>query len=258
MKELENSIAELTREGRDELAAARDEANRLRQALDSSKARILNLRDALTAVAEEIGQSLGLPDVPQADHDDSFDELVPHPCDHNGAESAELVIDAGVASSDEAHTPGDFQPISGVTMMYTREHVEPEDAVLDQDSNDRCHNSNIDASAVRPISPQRNDSTGAQTVPLQPLLPQQVEYRAPDHLHWQTASGLNEGSRAFPTLLPADTPEEQLDLPNCTLSFPPGVINFPSVFSAHLGVIEFFAKKNSAYTQRLQVGGAEP
>ena len=54
-----------------------------------------------------------------------------------------------------------------------------------------------------------------------------------------------------PILFPGDTPDGSLDFAGAGVSFPPGVINFPSVFSAHLAIIELFIKKNPAYEQRL-------
>lgn len=263
MKDLEKSLAELTRESCDELAAAKDEAKRLRQALTASKERVLSLRDALTAIAEDIDHSLELPAVARADHGENSDGTFSRAEDDDEVDHREIALERTAATSDEADISDDLAPSPAVTTSNTQEHLEIQDTVPDQDSStlppategQNAHAT--DAAIFRPITAHRDNSMPAQTEPVSALHPEQVEYRVYDHMHWQTSSGLNEGSRTFPTLLPADTPEEQLDILNCNLSFPPGVINFPSVFSAHLGVIEFFAKKNAAYTHRMQIGGAE-
>lgn len=262
MKELETSLAELTREGSDELAAAKDEVNRLRQALTASKDRVLSLRDALAAVAEEIQQSLERPVVPHA-HSIISDAAFSDANSAAETDREEPVVDTGDHSSDEANVASEFEPRSGVSIAQPQ--PDPQDTVSNQGTGSQRHAVAVheqtkhatENAAFSSPTALGDDSTTAQTVPIQAPSTGRFEYRTGDCLHWQNASGFNEGSRTFPTLLSADTPEEQLDIPSCSLSFPPGVINFPSVFSAHLGVIEFFAKKNSAYTQRMQVGGAE-
>lgn len=262
MKELETSLAELTRESSDELAAAKNEVYRLSQALTASKDRVLGLRDALTAVAEEIDQSLDRPFTPRA-HNATSDATFPGANNAVEIDDEEPLVNTGDNCNDGANVASDSQPGSG--LIITQDQTESLDIVSNQRPDSHCHALAVheqtehatDNAAFRSPTALGVNRHTTQTVPIQALRPGQFEYGTGDCLHWQNSSGSNEDSRSFPTLLPADSPEEHLDLPGCTLSFPSGVINFPSVFSAHLSVIDFFAKKNISYTQRMHVGGAE-
>lgn len=248
MKELEESLAELTRDSSDELAVAREEATRLRQALTATKARVLGLRDSLTAVAEEIDRSLS-----SVEQDEQQTSVLALAIEGNDVALPPEADRYGMSGDAQTHGPREAATITSTGLQEGPQNA----AQMDSDS---------------PFEPPRHEHGNpcdlvsmedslavnlAAPAPMRDLQAQRTNYGEYDYLHWHFAPGMEPGTKAFATLLPADTPEEQAEVPALALPFPPGGIKFPSVFSAHIGIIEFFAKKSTAYAHRTEIGGAE-
>lgn len=180
--------------------------------------------------------------------------------DATGISGSAPVADDSTARS-EAHAQAQtFEPTLEALMVDTQYFGGNEDAVSDQPTSGSSHmlDRAIDDTACPSVNIQGTTVANlALSAQVQPLNSAPGNFKRCDFMHWQAIPGIETGTKAFPTLLPADTPDEQPETSNLALPFPPGVINFPSVFSAHLGVIDFFAKKSTAYAQRSQVGGGE-
>jgi hypothetical protein len=256
VKELEAKLSELTRDGSTELSAAREEASRLRYALAATKTRVLSLRDSLTAVAEEIDVELShtyasqdhnadttraslLPAIQQLGDsfaNDSEQLARESACEESGQEQGE----ARFISTQHHETSYDVT--SEVAGSYREAH-----SAMQRQGPGNCESfansdtSLTDVSVPAPTERFQHEPTAATWNPI----------------HMPPVSSMQAGSRAAPTLLLANTPEEQPDISTFTLPFPPGVITFPSVFSAHISIIQFFANKSSAYAHRAEAGGAE-
>lgn len=245
MKELEASLTELTRDGFDELAVARGEATRLRQALTATKARVLGLRDSLTAVAEEVDRSLssiGQETTVSAPAIEGNDVALLPEADRYGVSGAQTRVLGEAATITSS---GSQEGLQNAAQLDSDGPYEPP---RHEHRSNPCDLVSVeDGLAVDLAAPAS----------MRDLQTQRTDYGEYDYLHWHFAPGMEPGTKAFPTLLPADTPEEQAEIPALALPFPPGGIKFPSVFSAHIGIIEFFAKKSSAYAHRTEIGGAE-
>lgn len=250
MKELEATLAELSRGSSDELAVAREEATRLRQALTATKARVLGLRDSLTAVAEEIDLSLS-----HGQSEQETTSLAPAISVNGVALLPEAESDGhGMSGGARAHDLAEGATITPIQLQEgPQDATEQEhDGLFDHARHEHGSNS------CGPFSIEDGNIVNlAVPAPTRDLQTQGTDYSRCDYLQWSSTLGIESGTKTFPTLLPADTPEEPSEVSTLALPFPPGVIKFPSVFSAHIGIIEFFARKSSAYAHRTEVGGAE-
>jgi hypothetical protein len=256
VKELETKLAELTRDGSTELSAAREEAGRLRHALAATKTRVLSLRDSLTAVAEEIDIELSHAYTSQ---------------DHNADATRAGLVSAIQQLGDSC--ANDSEQLSRESARKEFGQQQGEARFISTQHHETSYDITSEAAGSyqeAPSAMQRQDPGNCESFPNSDTSFTDLAVPAPtEHfqheptaatwrpLHVPPVSDMVAGSRAAPTLLLANTPEEQPDISTFTLPFPPGVITFPSVFSAHISIIQFFANKSSAYAHRAEAGGAE-
>jgi hypothetical protein len=263
VKELEQKVAQRPQNESVRLKTAEHKCHRLREALIATKSRVLGLSTALSGIADTIDASL-----------DSLDD-------------AGVV---GVSSDQSAYQDSDGQNLPEEGRINSSKDVDDSEAVfhhaentepladentdpIDDSQNISGHESQDCISGFGRaswINEQHNNNTNvisnnSSVLPSTGLIDpanrtqQSSNHTYPDCIGHETARwppnvSQSEAAQAHLPLplFPSGPPRESLEFPLLNMGFPPGVATFPSLFSAHLAVCEYFTKQNQAYRDRLQ------
>jgi hypothetical protein len=266
VKELEKKVAEISQSESVRLRAAQQENQRLREALSTTKSRILSLASALTETATKIGDCLDT-------HDDdlnSFSQAGDNndDCSNEDAEDAEDAEESATRSHSEvsqeviehAHPVNQVVGSNFATATIVRESVLNRTlSPLSPGTRNFDENFGLDlANYTRavphaPISSSwqltnLTDGHGSIETQYPEWPPALADTAIPDTFseHSSSRSGLYLAQ-------PSPGAMHSLTMDN----YPPGLATFPSVFAAHLSVCEFFVRQSEAYKDRANPGGQE-
>jgi hypothetical protein len=258
VKDLEQVVGNTNVRSDVALELANAEASRLREALRSSKARLSQLRDALTAAIGDLEEALTTAD---PNSRVILDQTVAQLRQEEDSGRTPEFPPPGSSAAIESNQDSGAQAASHAGMPQSRECGEP---TLDSGAlskplfqhliNQSLHDDGVDtltmAGADLAATGNGYSSMGqmAMATAAQITFPAQHGQQGQQ---WLGTASLPLDLSQHQTLFPADSPNGSLDLVTTGLSFPPGVINYPSVFSAHLSIIDLFAKKNPAYENRV-------
>lgn len=279
------------------LQAADQEIHRLREALQATKSRILGLSTALAGIADNIDASLNAPSssdsnqVQVSSPKDSNDDqgattLLDHPyggqLEFNqegvveeeqrvGAAAIEAVLSQ--ATDRDCDPPNDisFNENGNVEIVDISSQAvpvsssEPQQAWRSQDERTSWapgpgpHNVNTAIPDTFLISPDGlpRSRHGGRQVRHHTYGP---PYNEQESVRWPLNNSHQESALASIPFF-SQSPDESLNLPIANVGStrcPPSVTSFPSVFSAHLAVCEYFMTQNQAYRDRLQPKGSAP
>jgi hypothetical protein len=264
VKELEKKVAEISQSESVRLRASQQENQRLREALSTTKSRILSLASALTETANKIGDCLDTQD----DELNSFSQ----PDDNNDE-----------CSNDEAEEPEEPEALvvsaeAEAISHEVIEHVHPIDQVVESNyATTTILRETILSQALSPSARNFDETFGLDLANYTRAVP-----HAPISSSWHLTN-LTDGHGAienhFPewppaladTAIPDTFSEPSSSRSGLYLSqpspgamhsltmdnYPPGLATFPSVFAAHLSVCEFFVRQSEAYKDRAKPGGQE-
>ncbi|KAJ9636488.1 hypothetical protein H2204_005321 [Knufia peltigerae] len=261
VKELERKAAQQELSESVRLKTAEQECTRLREALTATKTRILGLSTALSGIADNIDRSLNtLSDTievaPSNDQGSSGDNEAPVQ-NEDVTHDSETIIPAEETSSHQNPLPQSTEntvPLDGYQDISTRapqqfaagfervswSHGQEESMMPDNfllSSTEFVGNANGTHHAGHPVP---NDCV------------------IQENAQWPSTIVRTEAAQAH-WLHSNPTPHAQNStLPFNSISFPPGMPAFPSLFSAHLAAGEYFIKQNQAYRNRFQPNGIEP
>ncbi|KAI1628626.1 hypothetical protein EDD37DRAFT_644416 [Exophiala viscosa] len=279
LKDLERKVAESWQDESARLKPSHDECQRLREQVTAAQRRIDRLVSCLSGLATDIAQTIGTtvenhtdprPEA-SATMEDRASETV------SSSLNSESLANLPTSTSQSSHYGTDPSPQTAGSdagglrdSMATMEDVlVAEDFALDlghqpqddwtQFEQDTSHALDIQSlfTSVGTCPPAMDTTNLFQTSDLpHPVHENQVS------LQWL---GPNDSADVLcaptsgpwpPRILPRSD-EGNHDQYRMKQIYPPGTPSFPSTFSAHLAVCEFFAKHNQAYKDRRQSGGKE-
>lgn len=234
----------------------------------TTKTRILGLCTALSGIADNIDASLdcltdtidvdlsqGQSAVPDSDeHCQSGDSRVdvaidldaPEPSLYD-VETAELLDNDPLDENRNVDTVAESQSMLGNGPDHISSGLDPVPWINGQQINVMSTHSFL------------SPTTLMQTVNRTQPSSDQMYTEFIDHEVARWPHDANQSERARPNFpfFTSGSPSESMKFPLVNVGFPPGVASFPSTFSAHLAVCEYFTKQNQAYRDRLQIGGKE-
>ncbi|OJD16205.1 hypothetical protein AJ78_03637 [Emergomyces pasteurianus Ep9510] len=277
IKDLERRVAESLQSENTRLNASQEECRRLREALATAQTRINSLVTALSGVAQNIAQSIdetlvlcpiGAEDGKSntsfnQEHEDNNEPdtdqegELPTTIHHSEDAATAALVDPGPSETPpEQSEPATIQG-SSVESDGIPQHFQTEQAREGRRSGN--HGFDLQVLFDSGECEEQLPSNG-QVFSNQPFT--YMGEMNPVSSQWAQTINNPQGPAYLPTplLFPSPKATEKI-VPHKTqleVIFPPGSANFPSVFSAHMAVCEYFTKQNPAYRDRRLVNGIEP
>lgn len=249
---------------------AEQEIRRLRGALQATKSRILSLSTALSGITDNIDASLDA-------LSDSIEIDLPNTL--NQTEEASSLDRSFQDRIDFEEGPFDEE---AVLRQSTDEDIDARDNVPLPETNNvgvisasqATSGDDGDHGLSRYERPSTTENDHDNTIPNTYIIPptglikaggvaQQANshtfphFSSHEDVRWSLNADCQATVQAPFQFFPSAGPEESWSLPLTNAGFPPGTASFPSIFSAHLAVCEYFIKQNQAYRDRLQPKGME-
>ncbi|OAX82191.1 hypothetical protein ACJ72_03460 [Emergomyces africanus] len=277
IKDLERRAAESLQSENTRLNASQEECRRLREALATAQTRINSLVTALSGVAENIAQSIDetLVLCPIGGEDSPPNTSINQEHEDNNEPDTDQEGDLSttINHSEDATTDVLVDPDPSETQPEQNETPTIQGTSVEEDSIPQL------SQALQAGECRTNGNNGFD---LQDLFhPGEYEEQLPSNRpdfsnqpftyvgdmnpvssQWAQTVNNPQCSMYLPTplLFPSPKATERVVLHKTQLEviFPPGSATFPSVFSAHLAVCEYFTKQNPAYRDRRLANGIEP
>lgn len=275
MKELEKKVAEASQSESLRLRSAQQEVQRLREALTATKSRALSLAAALEGVAASISTCLDSKDGDLTSSATLDDEENPAEMDEEVTDSVEdeleeeqqvqepnqnaqqptIVVDSGHVTNRSGPMGALFQ-YSPPSTQSRPDHAMRADKMQPSAENfDGLLGLDI-VNDLRPV-PDASLSTLWGSADFEGMEGNQGhQITAPISADAGQTNPFWETPSTQTALFPSQAPAEKLNYFNMG-GYPPGVATFPSVFSAHLAVCEFFTRQNQVYKDRGKPNGDE-
>lgn len=268
MKELEQKVAQTAQHESLRLRAVEQECHRLRETLAATKTRILGLTTTLSGIADNIDASLdSLTETIEValskDHSENQDGAIQDHAEGGRVNTSEDVEGAERTSPHADHTeplpdlPGPGERNEGLGDAQDIPSTEQQHCIGVFDGvswNDGQQHSDLISS----------NSLLSSTGLIEPVIRTQPSsshtytgYITQETTRWPLNGDQSEPTPVHLPFFSSGSPDESLKFPLMNIGFPPGMASFPSVFSAHLAVCEYFTKQNQAYRDRLQPNGVE-
>lgn len=263
MKELERKAAQQELSESVRLKTSEQECSRLREALAATKTRILGLSTALLGIADNIDRSL------DTLSDDIEVALSNEQGNSRGNEAPVHNEEDVINDSETILYPAEDTASRPESLRHSAENTIPLDGY--QDLSTRA-SQQFAAGFERVSWPQGQEvntmpdtfllsSTGFVSTVNGTHDPGQHtpnDRSIQENSQWPATIVRTEAAPAHWLISNRTPPVQSSTLPFSSISYPPGMPAFPSLFSAHLAACEYFTKQNQAYRDRFQPNGMEP
>lgn len=235
----------------------------------ATKTRILGMCTALSGIADNIDASLdcltdtievGLskdqnslqdsdgPDQEGEGQADTLEDVEAPDAALYAADTNDLLVNHPVHESENIHAGDVSQNISGIEPEHFLSGLDQVSWIDGQQNNTISNNPMLPSTSI--IQPAGRTQQSCNHI--------YTDFIDHETTRWPLDAGQSETTQVHFPFFTSASPGESMKFPLMNVGFPPGAASFPSIFSAHLAVCEYFTKQNQAYRDRLQPKGKEP